>query len=216
MKNIVVMISGRGSNFVAIREAASRERWELSPGASIALVVSNVPGAKGLEHAREAGIPTLVVNHRDYPGREAFEDALIAAIGPLDPAVIVLAGFMRVLTSHFTDRFPGRILNIHPAILPSFKGLDTHERAIQAGVRMHGTTVHFVTPELDSGAVIGQAAVPVLPSDDPDRLAARVLTCEHRLYPACVKAVLEGRVRLVQDKAVMDDATAASLTLFAK
>ncbi|HAW45151.1 MAG TPA: phosphoribosylglycinamide formyltransferase [Sutterella sp.] len=214
MKNIVVLISGRGSNFVAIQKTALEQNWAETIGAKIALVVSNNPDAKGLKLAQDFGIETKVVNHRDNPDRESFEEALIQKIDAYHPEVIVLAGFMRVLTEHFINHYPGKILNIHPAILPSFKGLDTHQRAIDAGVRVHGTTVHFVTPELDSGAIIGQAVVQVLPSDDEHTLADRVLAFEHRLYAASLKAVLTGRVRLVEGRAKTDDETARELTFF--
>lgn len=212
MKNIVVLISGRGSNFVSIAEAARRENWA-AEGVAISCVISNRPNAAGLDRAREMGIHAEVVDHKLYETREAFEDALMAIIDRHDPVVIVLAGFMRVLTDHFVSRYPGKILNIHPALLPLFKGLDTHARAIAAGVRVHGCTVHFVSPELDSGAIIGQAVVPVLPSDDPDTLAHRGLKLEHILYPRAVHAAATGAVRLVEGRAVMDDETAASLTL---
>ncbi len=211
-KNIVVLISGRGSNFVSIAEAARKENWA-AEGIEIACVISNRPQAAGLARASEMGIHTEVVDHKLFDTREAFEDALMAIIDTYDPAVIVLAGFMRVLTNHFVSRYPGRILNIHPALLPLFKGLDTHARAIEAGVRVHGCTVHFVSPELDSGAIIGQAVVPVLPGDDPDALAHRGLKLEHILYPRAVHAVATGAVRLADGRAVMDDATALSLAV---
>ncbi len=212
MKNIVILISGRGSNFVSIAETAKRENW-LADGVQIAAVLSNRPGAAGLDRAREMGIPSIVVDHKQYATREQFEDAMIAAIDPLSPDVIVLAGFMRVLTARFVDHYAGKILNIHPALLPLFKGLDTHERAIAAGVRVHGCTVHFVSTELDGGAIIGQAVVPVLPSDDPDRLAHRGLVLEHVIYPRCVRAVALGKVRLENGRVQMDDQTAAGLVV---
>jgi len=212
MKNIVILISGRGSNFVAIAEAAQRENWA-AQGISIAGVISNRPNAAGLEKAASMGIHTTVVDHKLYETRESFEDALIAAIEPMNPSVIVLAGFMRVLTSHFVDHFEGKILNIHPALLPLFKGLDTHQRAIDAGVRVHGSTVHFVSSELDAGAIIGQAVVPVLPSDDPDTLAHRGLKLEHVIYPRVVRAVAAGEVRYEAGRTVMSDETAATLVV---
>lgn len=212
MKNIVILISGRGSNFVSIAKAAQSENWA-ADGVRIAAVVSNRPGAAGLERAREMGIDSIVVDHKLYATREAFEEAMIAAIDPLKPDVIVLAGFMRVLTARFVDHYEGRILNIHPALLPLFKGLDTHERAIEAGVRVHGCTVHYVSTELDGGAIIGQAVVPVLPGDDPDRLAHRGLRLEHVLYPRCVRAAALGKVRLEDGRVKMDDETAASLVV---
>lgn len=212
MKNIVILISGRGSNFVSIAQAARRENWE-AEGLKIALVVSNRPKAPGLEKARDLGIPGVVVDHQAYETREDFEKELIRIIDPLNPAVIVLAGFMRVLTPLFTNHYAGKILNIHPALLPLFKGLDTHERALACGVRVHGCTTHFVSAELDGGAIIGQAVVPVLPSDTPDTLAARGLKQEHVLYPRTVRAVAEGRVVFHDGKAVMDDETALSLAV---
>jgi len=212
MKNIVILISGRGSNFVSIAQTAERENW-LSQGVRIAAVLSNRPGAAGLARAEEMGIPSLVVDHKQHATREEFEDAMIQAIDPLKPDVIVLAGFMRVLTARFVDHYAGKILNIHPALLPLFKGLDTHERAIAAGVRVHGCTVHFVSTELDGGAIIGQAVVPVLPSDDPDRLAHRGLRLEHVIYPRCVLAAALGKVRLEGGRVQMDDETAASLVV---
>ena len=213
MKNIVVLISGRGSNFVAIAQACERENWA-AEGIRISLVLSNRPDAAGLDRAKEMGIETAVVDHKAFDTREAFERAMIEIIDKHNPDVVVLAGFMRVLTPVFVDHYEGKILNIHPALLPLFKGLDTHNRALQAGVRVHGCTVHFVSSELDGGAIIGQAVVPVLPSDDADRLAARGLVLEHKLYPKCVRALVEGRVRLENGRTVMDDETARSLVLF--
>ena len=213
MKNIVVLISGRGSNFAAIAEAARKEGWD-QEGVRIAAVVSNRPGAAGLVKAEGYGIPTHVVDHKNYDSREAFEDAMTAVIDGYQPDVIVLAGFMRILTPHFVDHYDGRILNIHPALLPLFKGLDTHQRAIDAGVRIAGCTVHFVSSELDGGAIIGQAVVPVLPEDTAETLAHRVLRLEHVLYPRAVKAVAEGRVVIDHGRSRMDDATARSLAVF--
>lgn len=213
MKNIVILISGRGSNFEAILRTSRAENWE-ARGLRLAAVISNRPDAAGLDRAREAGIEAVAMDHKAYPTREAFEEALAAEIDKFAPALIVLAGFMRVLTEGFVGRYEGRILNIHPAILPLFPGLHTHERAIEAGCRVHGSTVHFVSAVLDGGAIIGQAVVPVLPTDDADTLAARGLRLEHILYPRCVLAVAEGRVRLEAGRAVMDDATARSLCVF--
>ena len=180
MKNIVVLISGRGSNFVAIAQACERENWA-AEGIRISLVLSNRPDAAGLERAKEMGIETAVVDHKAFETREDFERAMIEIIDKHNPDVVVLAGFMRVLTPVFVDHYEGKILNIHPALLPLFKGLDTHNRALQAGVRVHGCTVHFVSSELDGGAIIGQAVVPVLASDDADTLAHRGLRLEHIL-----------------------------------
>lgn len=214
MKKIVVLISGRGSNFVAIQECALREDWEHSIGAKIVAVISNRPDAKGLELAKNYGIDAFCVDHKTFDSREAFEEKLYEVVSQYEPDLIVLAGFMRILTEGFVDRFEGKILNIHPALLPSFKGLDTHQRAIDAGVRMAGTTVHFVTAALDGGAIIAQAAVPVLPSDDAHRLADRVLVYEHQIYARAVKACVTGKVRYENERAVMDDQTALELTLF--
>lgn len=215
MKKIVVLISGRGSNFVAIQETALREQWEETIGAKIVAVISNRPEAKGLELARGYGIEALSLDHKLFETREAFEEKLLEMVQAYEPDLIVLAGFMRILTEGFVKHFPGKILNIHPAVLPSFKGLDTHQRAIDAGVRVHGTTVHFVTAALDGGAIIGQAVVPVLPSDDEHTLADRVLGFEHQLFARAVKACVEGKIQYVNERAVMDDETALSLTLLA-
>lgn len=213
MKNIVVLISGRGSNFVAIAQACERENWA-AEGIRISLVLSNRPDAAGLDRAKEMGIETAVVDHKAFDTREAFERAMIEIIDKHNPDVVVLAGFMRVLTPVFVDHYEGKILNIHPALLPLFKGLDTHNRALQAGVRVHGCTVHFVSSELDGGAIIGQAVVPVLASDDADTLAYRGLRLEHILYPRAVKAVASGKVKLVDGRTVTDDETAKSLAVF--
>ena len=212
MKNIVVLISGRGSNFVAIAEAARSQNWE-AEGLKLACVLSNRPGVAGPERAREFGVPTAVVDHKDYQTREAFEEAMIEVIDRYEPAVIVLAGFMRVLTPRFVDHYAGKIINIHPALLPLFKGLDTHQRALDAGVRIHGCTVHFVSSELDGGSIIGQAVVPVLPGDDAHTLADRGLKVEHMLYPRAVRAVASGRVRLEAGRTQMDKDTALELVV---
>ena len=191
-----VLISGRGSNLQALIDAT---RATDHP-AEIVLVISNVPGAAGLARASEAGIPTAVVDHRDYgsPGaRAAFEAALTATLEEAAVELICLAGFMRVLTGGFVVRWRDRLINIHPSLLPSFPGLDTHERALAEGVKLHGCTVHFVREAVDHGPIIGQAEVPVLPQDDAESLAARVLGAEHRLYPACLRLVAEGRARVV-------------------
>ena len=212
-KKIVILISGRGSNFVAIAQAAQRENWA-QEGIEIACVGSNRPEAAGLERARELGYETAVVDHKAYPDRVAFEKALIEVIDRYDPAVVVLAGFMRILTDCFVNHYDGRILNIHPALLPLFKGLDTHQRAIDAGVRIHGCTVHFVSAELDGGAIIGQAAVPVVPGDDADTLAHRALKLEHVLYPRAVKAVAAGDVVLKDNRVEMPAHVVQQLALF--
>ena len=214
MQNIVILISGRGSNFEAILRTSREENWESKCGARIAAVISNRPQAAGLQIARDAGVEAVAMDHKAYESREAFDAALAEVIRRYDPAVIVLAGFMRILTEGFVKEFEGKILNIHPALLPLFPGLDTHQRCLDAGCRVHGSTVHFVSPVLDGGSIIGQAVVPVLPTDDADALASRGLVYEHQLYPKCVRAVAEGRVKLVDGRTVMDDDTARSLTIF--
>ena len=214
MKNIVILISGRGSNFEAILRTAREEDWLTNCGARIAAVISNCPDAKGLETARDNGTEAVAIDHKAFPSREAFDEALAGKVASFNPVVVVLAGFMRILTEGFVRRFEGRLLNIHPAILPLFPGLDTHQRAIDAGCRVHGSTVHFVSPVLDGGAIIGQAIVPILPSDDADTLAHRGLVYEHQLYPRCVRALIEGRIRLENGKCVCDDKTALELTIF--
>ena len=213
MKNIVVLISGRGSNFVAIAQACERENWA-AEGIRISLVLSNRPDAAGLERAKEMGIGTAVVDHKAFETREDFERAMIEIIDKHNPDVVVLAGFMRVLTPVFVDHYEGKILNIHPAILPLFPGLETQRRAIEAGCRVHGSTVHFVSAVLDGGAIIGQSVVPILASDTPETLAARLLPYEHALYPKCVRAVALGEVRLENGRAVMRDEVARSLAVF--
>ncbi len=191
MRNIVILISGGGSNMRAIVEASRRDRWEALLGARVVAVLSNRPDAAGLAWAREQGLATAAVDHRAYPSREAFDAALLQAIAPFDgdekePALIVLAGFMRILTPGFVAHFAWRLLNIHPSLLPAFPGLHTHARAIAAGCRVAGATVHEVTTELDHGPILGQAVVPVLPDDTAETLAARVLSQEHRLYPRAI------------------------------
>lgn len=212
-KNIVVLISGRGTNLGAILDAAAGERWHESPGARVAAVISNRSDAAGLVLARTAGLPWQVVSHSGYATREAFEAALVAAIELHEPALIVLAGFMRVLTPGFVARYEGRLLNIHPSLLPLFPGLRTHRQALAAGVRVHGATVHFVSNEVDGGAIIAQAVVPVEPGDDEVRLADRVLAQEHRLLPRAIRLVLEGRVRLAGERVLLDGVESGELAL---
>ena len=190
MKNIVILISGGGSNMAAIVRAAQREQWAKLYGAEVRAVVSNRAEAGGLAFAREQGIATEVVDHRHYAAREAFDEALAAAIDRHEPALVVLAGFMRILTPAFVARYQGRLLNIHPSLLPAFPGLHTHQRALEAGCRFAGATVHQVTTELDHGPILAQAVVPVLPGDTPQILAARVLTQEHLIYPRAVAQLL--------------------------
>lgn len=195
---VVVLISGRGSNMEALLEARLPVEF--------ACVISNKPDAAGLAIAAQHRVPTAVVNHRDHPGRAEFDAALAEEIDRHQPDLVVLAGFMRVLTDAFVRRYENRLINIHPALLPAFPGLDTHARALAAGVKLHGCTVHYVTPEVDSGPIIAQAAVPVLAGDTPATLAARVLRQEHRLYPRALRWLAEDRVRL------RDDGTVAVLT----
>ncbi len=203
-KNIVCLISGRGSNLEAILRTAREENWADSqadsPNARVAAVVSNRPGVRGLAIAQEYGVPTRVLDHAGYPSREAFDADLRTAIDAFDPALVILAGFMRVLTPAFVAHYAGRLINIHPSLLPAFPGLATHRRALEAGVRVHGTTVHFVTGELDAGPIIGQAALAVDPADTEESLAARVLAMEHQLLPRCVRWLLAGAARLEQGR----------------
>jgi len=211
-KRVAVLISGRGSNMASLIAAAAASGYP----ADIALVVSNRGDAAGLAHAQAAGIETAVVSHRDFgTNREAFEQAIQDTLERHRVELICLAGFMRVLTPWFIRRWEGALLNIHPSLLPSFKGLDTHARALQAGVRIHGASVHFVTAELDSGPIIMQAAVPVLDRDTPATLAARVLAAEHRIYPAALRLVCEQHVRLVDGRCVVDVAAVEGVMLVA-
>ena len=186
MKNIVILISGSGSNMAAIVRRAQTERWHERLGARVAAVISNKADARGLVLAREQGLVTAVLDHMAYPSREAFDAALAQEIDRHAPALVVLAGFMRILTPGFVAHYAGRLLNIHPSLLPAFPGLHTHQRAIEAGCKFAGATVHEVTAELDHGPILAQAVVPVLEGDTPDVLAARVLTQEHRIYPQAV------------------------------
>ena len=190
MKNIVILISGGGSNMAAMVRAAQQQDWQGRYGIRIAAVVSNKADAKGLALAREQAIATQVLDHKAYPSREAFDAALAQAIDAYQPALVVLAGFMRILTPGFVQHFAGRIVNIHPSLLPAFTGLHTHQRALEAGCKFAGCTVHEVTAQLDVGPILDQAVVPVLPGDSADTLAARVLTQEHVIYPRAVLAFL--------------------------
>lgn len=196
MKNIVILISGRGSNMEAL--IAARDAGHLP--ANITAVISNRPDAKGLETAARAGIATRSLDHKAFAGREAFDAALAECIDEFAPDLVILAGFMRILTPDFVRHYDGRLLNIHPSLLPSFPGLHTHQRALDEGVRIHGCTVHFVTAELDHGPVVIQAAVPVLDGDDEDSLSARILRQEHRIYPQAVRWFVEGKLSLVDGK----------------
>ncbi|MCS7101691.1 MAG: phosphoribosylglycinamide formyltransferase [Burkholderiaceae bacterium] len=215
MRRVVVLISGRGSNLQALLEAARIERWRATLDADVVHVISNAPQAAGLAVARAAGVSTEVVDHRAFASRAAFDAALATAIEAQAPSLIVLAGFMRVLTREFVQRFAGRLINIHPSLLPAFPGLATHRQALAAGVRFHGATVHFVGAEVDAGPIVGQAVVPVRPDDTEEALAARVLQVEHRLLPTCVRLLLEGRVRLQDGRVVADAIVADRLALVA-
>ncbi len=197
---LVVLVSGSGSNLQAIMDAI--DAGELP--ARIRAVISNRPGVRALERAQRAGIATEVVDHTAYDSREAYDQALMAVIDRHRPALVVLAGFMRILTPDFVRHYRGRLLNIHPALLPRHKGLDTHRRALEAGDTEHGATVHFVTEELDGGPPIVQARVPVRPDDTPETLAARVLEKEHRIYPLAIRWFAEGRLRERDGRAVLD------------
>ena len=205
-KRIVILISGRGSNMEALLEARLP--------ADIAAVISNVPDAHGLDIARAHGVATAVVEHRRYADRATFDAALAAAIDEYAPDLVLLAGFMRVLTDAFVQRYSGRLLNIHPSLLPAFPGLHTHRRALAAGVRIHGCTVHFVTPQLDHGPIVAQAAIAVQPDDTEATLASRVLAQEHRVYPQVVRWFCEDRLSLSYDGRVsVEGATPGSAIL---
>jgi len=189
---IVVLISGGGSNLQAIIDAAERDQLPVE----IRAVISNRPDAYGLERARNSGIEARVVDHREFPDRESFDRALQRVIDSYEPELVVLAGFMRILTPQFVEHYMGRMFNIHPSLLPEYRGLHTHRRVLEANGNRHGASVHFVTSELDGGPVVIQAEVPVLPGDDPDTLAARVLSQEHRIYPQVIRWFAEGRLGL--------------------
>ena len=190
MKNIVILISGRGSNMQSIVKACAAEGWD----ARVAAVISNRADAAGLGFAREQGIATAVVDHREFASREAFDIELARTVDAFAPDVLALAGFMRILTPGFVQRFEGRLVNVHPSLLPAFTGLHTHRRAIEAGCKLAGATVHFVTAELDHGPIIAQAVVPVLPGDTEDTLSARVLVQEHVIYPRAVRWLVQGQL----------------------
>lgn len=191
-KPIAVLISGRGSNLAALIKAAEEPRF---PG-KIVLVISNRPDAPGLRHAEKAGIETVTIHHKDYTSRDAFDAAMTQALEARNVALVCLAGFMRLLGSAFVTHWQGRLLNIHPSLLPSFRGMHSHQQALEAGVKIHGCTVHFVSPEVDDGPIIAQIAVPVFAEDTEETLAERVLIEEHRLYPLAVRLVLCGATRI--------------------
>ena len=208
MKNIVILISGRGSNMQAIVNAAI-------PDARIAAVLSNSTTAAGLAWAAERGIATESLNHKDFPSRLAFDQTMMEKIDVYQPDLVVLAGFMRILTPEFCAHDPHRLINIHPSILPSFTGLHTHERALEAGCRVAGCTIHFVTPELDCGPIISQGIVPILDGDTPDDIAARVLTVEHRLFPQAVADFVAGRLKIEGNRVFNSERNAEGQTLLA-
>lgn len=199
---VVILISGRGSNLRAILDETRAGRLPIE----IRAVISNNPGAEGLQHARAAGIPAETINHRDYTDRAQFDAALMRAIDRHAPRLVILAGFLRILGADFIRHYAGRLLNIHPSLLPAFKGLDTHTRALAAGAKRHGASVHFVTEDLDGGPVIIQAAVPVRADDTADTLGARVLQEEHRILPLAIRWCAEGRISIRNGQALLDGA----------
>ena len=198
-RRVGILISGRGSNMMALIEAARAPHFP----ADVVVVISNRPAAPGLALARAAQVKTLAIDHRQFASREAFDAAIDAALASEGVELVCQAGFMRIQGAPFARRWLGRQLNIHPSLLPCFKGLEAHKQALQAGVRISGCTVHFVTPELDAGPIIAQAAVPVLASDTPDTLAARILPVEHRLYPFALWLTATGRVRLEEGRVIL-------------
>jgi phosphoribosylglycinamide formyltransferase-1 len=207
-KRVAILVSGRGSNMAALIDAAAEPDFP----AEIVAVISNRPGAGALAIAERAGVATRTIDHKTYPSREAFDDALDAELRRIAPDILCFAGFMRLLTPGFIAKWEGRMLNVHPALLPSFKGLDTHARALAAGVKVHGCTVHLVTAEMDAGPIVAQAAVPVLEGDDEEALAARVLAAEHVLYVRALRLWAEGRASLQDGRVVVDAGDPASAT----
>jgi phosphoribosylglycinamide formyltransferase-1 len=195
MKRILILISGRGSNLQAIVQRCADEAWP----ASVVAVVSNRPGAEGLVFAQQQGIATRVLDHQQFADRETFDAELTRLVDSFSPDLVVLAGFMRILSDGFVAHYAGRLLNIHPSLLPAFAGLHTHRRAIGAGCKVAGSTVHFVTPKLDHGPIVVQGTVPVLADDTPERLSARVLAVEHQIYPLAVRWFVEGNLRISDD-----------------
>ncbi len=204
---VAVLISGRGSNLRALLDACAETGFP----AEIVLVVSNKPDAGGLAHAEAAGLPAVVVDHRDFPDKPSFEAAMETELHRTGAELVCLAGFMRLLTPGFVERWRDRLINIHPSLLPAFKGLDTHARAIAAGVRISGCTVHYVRSEMDTGPIILQVVVPVLNGDDADALAARVLAAEHRCYPAALRLIAEGRVQVDGERVIIDGPPASGV-----
>lgn len=202
---VAALISGRGSNLRALIDACAEPDFP----AEIVLVLSNNPDAGGLRHAADAGIRSAVVDHRGFADRAGFEAAIGAELSSSGAELVCLAGFMRLLTPDFVERWRDRLINIHPSLLPAFRGLDTHVRALAAGVRISGCTVHFVRPDLDDGPILVQAAVPVRPDDDAEALAARVLEAEHRCYPAALRLIAEGKARVVGERVEVDAEPAA-------
>jgi len=190
-KNIVILISGGGSNMAAIAKAAQKQAWQEKLGVRVAAVISNKPEAQGLVVAAGLGLATQVVDHKRFDSRDAFDAALQSAIDSYQPALVVLAGFMRILTPGFVAHYAGRLVNIHPSLLPAFTGLNTHQRAIDAGCKVAGATVHLVTADLDHGPILAQAVVPILAADNANTLAARVLSQEHLIYPHAIRTLLE-------------------------
>lgn len=209
---VAVLISGRGSNLQALIDAFGPQVAD-SP-VEIALVLSNRPGALGLERAAKAGLKTATIDHKTFAGRAEFDAAMDRAIRAAGAELVALAGFMRLLSPEFVTAWQDRMINIHPALLPAFPGLDTHKRALEAGVRFHGATVHFVRHETDTGPIVAQAAVPVLPGDDEAALAARVLRAEHQLYPLALRLIAEGKVRVAGERAIVSDARFTEGALF--
>ncbi len=205
---VAILISGRGSNMRSLLEAARAENFP----AEIALVLSNRSDAVGLAFAKAQGVATAVVDHKIYAGREEFERSMQAMLEVHRIELICLAGFMRLLTPWFVGQWRGRMLNVHPALLPAFRGLHTHERALAEGVKIHGATVHFVAPEMDAGPIIAQAAVPVLDSDTPELLGARVLAQEHKIYPLALALVASGRVKIADQRVILDEGRGSGAT----
>jgi len=203
-RRIGVLVSGRGSNLQALLDAAKAGTL----GGEIVVVVCNIPGAYALERAAKAGVPSAVVDHKQYKDRASFDAALVAALKSARVDLVCLAGFMRIVGKTFLDAFPGAVLNIHPSLLPSFPGLHAHRQALEAGVKITGVTVHFVDAGTDSGPIVIQAAIPVLPGDDEDSLGDRVLEAEHRIYPWAVHAVATGKARIEERRVVVDGADA--------